>query len=379
MNKIKLSISILSVLFALNSFSCGQQRDLQIHEKVHSFFKQHPELLGLSVAVEDLAGTSRIQVAAGIAEKGAETPLTTDHFFRIASNTKTYTAASILRLQELGQLSCEDSIDSHLPKEYIEVLQQGGYDPEKIKIKHLLTHTSGMREHVTQEFVNSIRNQTKTEWTRIEQVEMAMEVGEPLGDPGETYFYSDTGYILLGKIIEDKTELSFGAALEQLLKFDQIGLQNTWLEGLGPRDYQRAHQYWGDLDTFEWDPSFDLFGGGGLVTTPEDLARFLSQLFREKVVNEESFNVMRSLKIADDQLAYRAGLFRIEINGIEGWGHTGFWHTFSFYFPEIDLVVAGAFVQKDPKTNYVRFLEHLISELAEDSNVAKPQDEKRTK
>src|SRR5262249_12470151 len=121
-------------------------------------------------------------------------------------------------------------------------------------------------------------------WTRAEQLRFAMTHGHPLAAPGREFHYADTGYILLGEILERTTGRPLGSALASLLDYRKLGLNDTLLETPGGREAgQRAHQYLGTLDTTAFDPSFDLYGGGGLVSTVDDLARFYAALLGGKV------------------------------------------------------------------------------------------------
>lgn len=67
--------------------------------------------------------------------------------FRIASLTKVFVATAILRLQEEGLLSIEDEISKYISEEHITVLRAGGYEPNKITLRHCLTHTSGLYDY----------------------------------------------------------------------------------------------------------------------------------------------------------------------------------------------------------------------------------------
>src|SRR5206468_13081783 len=99
---------------------------------------------------------------------------------------------------------------------------------------------------------------------------------------GTDFHYSDTGYVLLGEILERQTGHSLAGAYRSLLGLDRLGLLHTYLETLEPTPAQatpRAHQYLGTTDTAGFDPSFDLYGGGGLVSTVNDLTRFYRARF----------------------------------------------------------------------------------------------------
>ena len=150
--------------------------------------------VGVSVAVLPMQGGGAWQGARGLADRERGEALTTGHAFRIASNTKTYTAAAVLRLAELGKLGLDDAIAAHLPNAFITTLEKGGYDPQAITVRHLLTHTAGLREHVSGDFLLRQAGPDAREWTVPEQLELAMAAGAPLA-------HRSAGLVLAGSAL----------------------------------------------------------------------------------------------------------------------------------------------------------------------------------
>jgi D-alanyl-D-alanine carboxypeptidase len=296
--------------------------------------------------------------ASGLADPAAGTPMTPDNPSRVASNTKTFVAAAVLRLHEEGILGIFDPIRDHLPQEYVAALEGDGYDTTAITVRHLLTHTSGLFDHTTPDlYVETFLADPMHRWTRDEQLRGAVDWGDPLGEPGEFYTYCDTGYVLLGAVIEHSLGHSMAGSVRELLDFDRLGLSSTWWETLEPRPDGvpgRAHQFFGDVDTYEFDPSYDLYGGGGLVSTVGDLARFYRALFTGAVyADPETSEIMlttiggaQALPGAGDRAlppgAYRMGVWVTEVEGFTAYMHTGFFGTLAAYFPELDLALAVA-------------------------------------
>jgi D-alanyl-D-alanine carboxypeptidase len=221
--------------------------------------------------------------ASGMADPEGGIPMTPETPSRIASNTKTFVAAAVLRLAEEGRLEIDDPIADHLPEEFVAMLGGDGYDTEAMTIRHLLTHTSGLFDPTAMDrYTETIIADPTHRWTRSEQLRIAMDWGDPHGGPGEYYDYCDPGYGLLGAIIEQSSEQPMAAAVRELLDYEKLGLHSTWWETLEPRPAgipDRAHQFFGDYDTFDFHPSYDLYGGGGIVSTVGDLARFYRALF----------------------------------------------------------------------------------------------------
>lgn len=127
--------------------------------------------------------------------------------------TKVFTAAAIFRLQELQQISIEDTLDKILPQAYVDALTSHGISAKNITISQLLTHTSGLPDYATQpEFESLAFTDPQHHWTRMEQIEFALQYYTPSDDIKHPFVYADTNYILLGEIIEQRTGLSLGAS-----------------------------------------------------------------------------------------------------------------------------------------------------------------------
>ncbi len=151
-------------------------------------------------------------------------------------------------------------------------LARGGYDVQAIRVRHLLNHTAGLREHISEDRLRRHGANPDRVWTAREQLDLAMAAGTPLTEPGAEFHYSDTGYILLGAMIERYTGQPLHAALRAMQRWDALGLQRTWFETHEPARAPQAQQYWAGQPIRHWHPSFDLYGGGGLLATPADRA-----------------------------------------------------------------------------------------------------------
>jgi D-alanyl-D-alanine carboxypeptidase len=305
-----------------------------------------------------------VEVAAGVADRATGESLLPGTRFRIASVTKPFVAVSALRLMELGMVQLDASLDVLIPGEYLEVLHDGGYDTAAITLRHLLTHTSGIYDFaasaydpsITDGFDQAIAADPTHRWTRIEQVRFAMDHGKPYGAPGEIYGYSDTNACLVGAMLERTTGLGMGEAIAGLVGFGRLGLRQTYLESVDPEPAdapQWSHQYERDVDIATIDPSVDLWGGGGLVSTCRDLARFFRALLHGEVFDRpETLATMTTrihgvpaapeMGIDQDPNDHAMYLFRTEISGEEWWGHGGWWGTAAHTCPRLDVtVVAG--------------------------------------
>jgi D-alanyl-D-alanine carboxypeptidase len=308
-----------------------------------------PDIPGVLLHVESGDRSIEGSYAAGISDKISSKELLPEQTFRIASVTKTFVAASILRLWEEGKLKLEDPISRYISAEHAKILSKD-YDLEKISLLQTLRHNAGFFDHTyAPEFFEKVQQPGGHVWTRTEQLQLCVDAGEPIGAPGEKFGYSDTGYILLGEVIENISGKPLGVAIPEILDFQKLGLKNTAFEGLDPKvDNARIHQYFQGVDTFNYHPSMDYFGGGGFLSTTADLSRFFLALFHDRVfANPQTLQQMlESVSYASTPaMDYRIGIYRIEVNGIEAYSHAGFWGTQLIYLPSLDLAMATNYSQ----------------------------------
>lgn len=318
-------------------------------------------------ALHVIADGIDLGVAKGAAEPGG-TPLDASHMFRLASITKSYVGTAVLRLVEEGRLNLSTPINQLIKPEYDALLRADGYDTNTITLKHAITHTAGFFDHAqTQNFLDQLKRDPQHVWTRDEQLKAAVEWGEPVGAPGEKFFYSDTGFVLIGHIIERVTGEPLPVAVRILVGFDRHDLRQTvWERGDhgDVPDGKRVHQYMMGQDTHTWDPSVDLYGGGGLVASPRDVARFYSLLFGGQIYNQpETLDLMLSADDLPDGSPYRHAVFVKDYKGLTVYEHGGFWGTLVLYDPETKVAIAGATLkQSDFRTlvgKMIRFLKAL--------------------
>lgn len=170
-------------------------------------------------------------VASGQADREAGRPMAPDTPYFLGSITKTYTAVVILRLAEEGRLSLDDPIARFLP-----AFPEGS----KITIRHLLTHTSGLKDFYSHFYYRPDREEmirlVTKRWTEEELLELSGRFGRWF-DPGTDWDYSNTGYYLLGVIIERASGLALTEAYRRYI-YEPLGLRRTWLaqheEARGP-------------------------------------------------------------------------------------------------------------------------------------------------
>lgn len=300
---------------------------------------------GILFSIESGDGAFSWSGAEGINNLTIGDSLKVDQTFRIASVTKTYVAAAILRLMEKGVFRLEDPISKHLSPIHAEILKQD-YDLNQITIKQILRHSAGFFDHThAPEFFKIVLGTPNHEWTRTEQFRMCVEKGEPIGPPGAQFSYSDTGYVILGELIETYTGKTLDGGIKELLGMEDLGLERTDFERVDPQtDKLRIHQYFQGLDTYNFSPTMDYYGGGGIVTTTQGMVDFFQALFQGKIFESlKTLNLMLEpvTYSTKGRMDYQIGMFKVKVNGMDAYSHSGFWGTQVVYIPELDLYMAA--------------------------------------
>ncbi|MBV9693166.1 MAG: beta-lactamase family protein [Alphaproteobacteria bacterium] len=311
----------------------------------------NPDLPGIAAAVTApaLGLTWEAGVDGALARDDGTLPAARP--FRIASITKPFTATTIHALAEEGSLGISAAIAGLIAPETATTLVQGGYDPDAITVAHLLSHTSGIFDHTdAPSYLPTVFASPARRWTRAEQIDVAMREGRPHGQPGEVYRYSDTGYVILGEIVERARGTSLAAAARAAAGFERLGMTRTWWEGAEPAPGDApalAHQYAGAVRASEIDASFDAFGGGGIVSTVGDLVRFLRALIGGVVLPPRRLSgalaTPPARSIAGDPPAWRThGYLLATMPAGRHWalGHTGAWGSAVLHVPALDATLA---------------------------------------
>ena len=346
----KLALLVCAAALALPAAAAASTAE-ELQAAIDQVASEHRLVPGISAFVEAPREGLPWKGATGRTSLQGTDPLHADDTFRLASTTKTFVAAAVLRLVEERRLSLDDSIAKWMDPSIVNrVSVIGGVNHgPRITIRQLLNHTSGVYSHDSDpEFAITVATQPNKRWTAEEEIEIAIRNGAYF-KPGEGWHYSDTGFVMLGLIVQRATGKDLGASVRELLGFDRLGLASTYWElfeappqGARPR----AHQYVSTYDFTDTDLSWDSYGGGGLVSTSEDLGRFIRALFEGRVFKHRRtlatmLDAVPSPGAADGAVEYGLGIGRRIFDGTGCWGHPGFWSVLMYYCPELDLVIAG--------------------------------------
>lgn len=244
--------------------------------------------------------------------------------YRIGSITKTFTSTMLMQLVEQREISLSDYLSDFFPEIP---------NANKITIEHLLRHRSGLVSVTSvEEYMNYYTEGT----TRQEMIDRMVEYGTSF-EPGEKYEYSNSGYLLLGYIIEEVTELSYAESLQKMIA-NPLGLERTYygMDISSERGEAQSFSYNED----EWEVTSETHmsvphGAGAIVSTPTDVGLFLDALFDGELVSMESLEKIKNIRDG-----YGLGIVRIPFNNRFAWGHNGGIDGFqstSGHFPEEDL------------------------------------------
>ena len=296
----------------------------ETHAAMRRTLAQYPEIPGLGVAACQ-PGFLPIVLAEGLAAKappsaGDNRPLTGEASFHIASISKTYTAAAIFLLQQRGLLEISGCVTNYAPELDI---PRGN----EITIEHLLQHRSGLPDaNNTVWFDGKLANNPLLEFTVEEIVDVARQLyPDLLFDPGTDYAYTDTGYNILARVVENVSGTNYQAFLQNQVLMP-AGLNHTYApynhQAIVPNPAVNTYMLInGELqDRSVWNPSVE-FGCGSIISTLSDLLAMTHVFFGSTNLLTSATQAQMmdpvSATTFDD---YGRGCNRVD--GL-GWGHDG--------------------------------------------------------
>ncbi|HDR4874379.1 TPA: beta-lactamase family protein [Bacillus cereus] len=278
------------------------------------------------ILVKTYEGGKTWGYAAGVANLSTKKPMKTDFRFRIASVTKTFTATVVLQLAGENRLNLDDSIEKWLPG----VIQGNGYDAKQITIRQILNHTSGIAEYSRTKEADFFKNRNKS-FTAEDLVKLGLSL-PPDFAPGKGWSYSNTGYVLLGILIEKVTGNSYAEEIENRI-IEPLELSNTFLPGNSSvipgtnhaRGYFQPDGASELKDITYYNPSIGN-SAGDMISTADDLNKFFSYLLSGKLLKEQQLKQMLTTVPTGSAeiVGYGLGIYETRLpNGVSIWGHSG--------------------------------------------------------
>lgn len=265
-------------------------------------FKKSRKVTGLQVLVE--GPDVSYSFAEGRLTSAGNSSLSNNHPFHAASVGKLFTSVLTMKLCEEGLLTLDSPIASYLDDGMLDRLfvYKGRDYANEVTVRQLLNHTSGAPDYwdgpVSEQpsFTKRIMSRPNELWTPETLLDFSRNYQHAVGSPGSTFHYSDTGYILLGCLIEKVSAKSFDVNLiehffeplqmnDTYLMFhagaskqqDRKAIQDLWVNGVEMSQFQSLSCDW---------------SGGGIVSTPRDLVRFQKALWNGDLISKSSLNEM---------------------------------------------------------------------------------------
>ena len=297
----------------------------------------------------------------GLANKDSKSLNNPNTIFDIGSNTKQFTSTAILKLEEQNKLKVSDSLNK-----YFKNLPA---DKQSITIHQLLTHSAGFSESIGRDF------------SEISQQDFFEKLfkSKLLSEPGEKYSYSNTGYSILGRIIELASNQSYEAFLQKHL-FTPAGMLQTGY--LLPKwdTKQMAHGYNRNIIEMEstitryqetGDVNWHLKGNGGINSTQNDMFLWYKALKTNIILTEESFKKLTTPYVLSPKGTYSYGYGWIVENSKANTliiSHNGSNGTFThslIWYPEEDLYIVYATNANSAKVDGIA---SVVAEIILDKN-----------
>jgi CubicO group peptidase (beta-lactamase class C family) len=271
----------VAIIFVSQQIAFAQDHAAKIQELL-ALAHKYRQFNGSALVAEN--GKVVYKGAYGLANMEWDIPNTPDTKFRLGSITKQFTATVIMQLVEQGKIKLDAKLSDYLP----DYRKDTG---SKVTIHHLLTHTSGIPSYTSQPgfFENVSRNPYK-----VDEFVKKYASGDLEFEPGSKYTYNNSGYFLLGAIIERVT----GKPYEQVLKeniFDPLGMKNTGYDHHNTILSKRASGYSTTPGSYANAAYLDMsipYAAGSLYSTVEDLYLWDQALYTDKVLSAQSKALM---------------------------------------------------------------------------------------
>ena len=290
---------------------------------------------GVSVLVAK-DGKMIYQNAFGVANMELDIKAVKENVFEIGSITKQFTAVAILMLEEQGKLSVEDDMTKYIP----DYPTQG----KTITIHQLLNHTSGIQSYTG---MASFRTLARTDMTPTELIDKFKN--EPMEfDPGTKFKYNNSGYILLGHIIEVVSGQSYEDFIQTNI-FDKVGMTNSYY-GSMPRIIPNRASGYSETDTGYRNAEYLSltlpYAAGSIMSTTADLLKWQNAISANSLIKRSSLDkaINGSILASGEKIPYGYGWIKGDVNGSTTMEHSGgiFGYTTNgIFLPEENVYVIG--------------------------------------
>jgi len=360
---------LLGVISAQSQLAADQQA------RIDSLFQQFTEegSPGASLGVVQ-NGSLIYSKGYGLANVEYDILNTPRTVFHMASVSKQFTAFAMVLLQDQGKLSLDDEVRTHIPE-----LPDFG---ERITIRHLIHHISGLRDQWN---LLAMAGWRLDDVITVDHIMKLVTRQESLNfSPGEQYLYCNTGYTLMAEIVRRVTEKPYGEWMQEMV-FSPLGMDNTLFyedhEQIVPN---RAYSYYQSPDGLKKSVlSYANAGATSLFTTVEDMAKWAAN-FREPVVGSPALMdtmAQQGILTNGDTIDYAFGQLVMTYKGVKRIGHGGAdagYRTYFGRFPgtDYDVIVLSNLANGNPMGLAMQVSDILLADqITEPAEVSEPQTE----
>lgn len=309
-----------------------------------------------------------------------EVPANKDQPYHTASVGKAFTAMIIARLVEEGKINYQDPVAKYLDKELLKNLHvyKGTDYSGDILIEHLISNTSGLADFYEDKpqqgkpFLELILDESSRKWTPEETIEWTKQNLSTKFPPGQKVHYTNTGFNLLGLIIEKVTSMNYHEALGKYI-FQPLNMHQSYLshfsEPITTSKHPVANIYLNKkVDVKDYLSFTSIYASGQTVSTSEDLLKFMKGLVEHQLVSEESLSRMMQWRKMWLGVQYGYGLMKVQMapftEKYNVWGHLGSIGSFIFYNPVMDVYIIGNYNKRGYQTKAIRFVYSTLRHLA---------------
>jgi len=327
------SIFLICTLFLAFTSANAQINETEINELVSQMYPDNESGAAILISKD---GKAIYKKAFGSANLELDVPMNTNNVFEVGSITKQFTAVSILKLEEQGKLKVEDDITKYIP-DY-------PTNGKTITIHHLLNHTSGIKSYTS---MQNFMKLARTDMTPTELIDKFKN--EPMDfDPGEKFLYNNSGYILLGHIIEIVSGQSYAEFIQDNI-FTKLGMNASYYGSMTKMIPNRASGYSQTENGFSNANYLSLtlpYAAGSIMSTVDDLLIWQNAISTNKLIKRSSLEkaINGSTLNSGEKIPYGYGWSKGSVNGSDTYQHSGgiFGYTTNgLFLPKENMYVIG--------------------------------------
>ncbi|WP_245583658.1 serine hydrolase [Salinimicrobium xinjiangense] len=287
---------LIAILLLSTGMLFAQEKSQQIKDLLNKYH-EYGQFNGSALVADD--GKVVFSEGFGMANMEYDIPNRPNTKHRIGSITKQFTAVLILQLVEEGKLELDKPISKYLP-------EYNGPAANVVTIHHLLNHSSGIPSYTS--FPAFFQEQSRDPFTPVEFVKTFADSTLQFS-PGEKFSYNNSGYFLLGHIIEEVTGKSYEQVLQERI-LDPLDMKDTGYDHHATILKNRAAGYEKRGNDYINAPYLDMsipYAAGSLYSTAEDLYKWGRALYGDKILSDDSKELMFSPQIVDGDAHYGYG------------------------------------------------------------------------